>query len=420
MTIKNKDLTKSTVAGIGGAHIGYSMFGARGPLLEGADGGTTSVTAAPTPTVIAPSSPVPSPVPPPPAPAGRSFSDADLDRVRQEEKAKLYSEMNALKEQNRTLQAQVRQSQPPEAQSAQEMQAMREAMEASQRSLETLQQQINMLTTANQQEQSRRRQVELQLFLNQRVKAYQDAGHGLIMEMIRGANEQEIEQSIQQAAMAYQHYFGQVQPTAGVPVAVQVQAAPVSTGFPSVPNPQAVVQNNPSQLGWFEQTKQLTTEEAVRSGEYAKNRQTIMSSLQNAGGGVAGTLANTPRFSPTPGAIPQSTWQGVTQPQARMAPPPMPTHLPQGQQQPQFMQPQQPQFQPQLQQQMVPLNGGFDPNAARATAAETAQRHLANPGSVSHDPKALAQVPRHAEYGAPRPQQVQFNGVHPMQRNTEN
>lgn len=414
MTTNINDLIKSTVAGPGGAHILHGMFGARGPLLNQEDGGTSSVTVAPNQPVT-PSSPVPTLQPPAP-PAPRMFTQQEVEQARQDEKSKLYSEMSQLKEKMRLLE---RQQQTPEAQNAQDMQAMRETLETAQRTLGELNNQVAQLTAANAAEQSRRRAAELQLFLNQRVKAYQDAGHGLIIEMIRGSNEQEIEAAIQSSAQAYRHYFGQVAPTANVPVTVQVQPAPqIQNGFPSVPNPQAVVQNNPSNLGWFDATKQMTTEEAVRSGEWGKNRQQVMAQLQQAGGGVSGQLASTPRFTPMPGAVPQSTWQNVQQPQALPIPQVVPPHVPQGQQ-PQFMQmqpyqPQQPQF-----VQPPQFTPGFDPNDARQQAIRAAQGHLANPQTAPNNGQTSSALSRHHEYPARPNTQVSFNGTNPMHRNSD-
>lgn len=70
-------------------------------------------------------------------------------------------------------------------------------------------------------------------------------------------------------------------------------------------------------------------------------------------------------------------------------------------------------------QTLVPQQQGFDPAAARQQAVQTAQQHLAAPGTVQAPTnQPLPQHLRHAEYQA-QPIDAHFvPGMHPMQRNS--
>ena len=390
--------------------------------------GQPLVTAAPIVAPTTPSQVQPEPVIPP---AG-GYTLADIERVRQEEKAKLYGRIEEekqkakqLAEENARLKTAVPQPQQPAPEaSSQELTELKQMTT-------TMAQQLQTLTNAYTQTEAERYAAELRLYMNDRINAYEQAGYGLVYELIQGNTAQEIEASIQRAAQAWQRYgMGPRVPqqpqqqVQQLPIAIVQQPYQVPNGFPTAPNGAAVPMQDPGNGGLVEDIRALTTPEAVRSGAYAQNRQRIMSALQQQGGAVSGALSNAPRYMPTPGQIPQSTWQGVQQPQARLAPPaapqppraaPVPQYqqqYPQQQYQPQqpYAQPaypqqqmmqspqyQQPQYQPQIPNggpvQPADLNAGapFDPGAARQQAQQVAQRHLANP----------AAVPNNATSGAP-------------------
>lgn len=75
--------------GPGGAHIGFSMFGARGPLLEGADGSpgaaaapTTPPNGAPPPAPgTTPAAPAPTPAPPAQQQREKLYTQAEVNRI---------------------------------------------------------------------------------------------------------------------------------------------------------------------------------------------------------------------------------------------------------------------------------------------------------------------------------------------------
>ncbi len=404
-----------------------------------------------TPAQVAPLTPPPLPL----TPTGQVYSLADIEKVREQEKAKLYDKQRKLEEEN----ARLRLSNPPaqDDRISAELAELRASTAASNQLLQDL-------TAQNAAEKLNRRVAELTLFMNERIAAYREAGYGLITEMITGSNEQEIEASVQASANAYLAYFRNVPSSAPqqVPTAIVVSARPApQQGFPTAPNSPGVIDQSANQPAFMQQVQNLTTPEAVRSGEYGKNRKQIMAALQNQGGGMGGTLSNQPRFAPAPGQGPQSTFSNVQQPQGlptpqvvhpnqapyaqqypqqpvyqqappqyapqqpqqwqppqqmQYAPQPQPMYAPPYQQQPQYQQPPSGQaFTPEQINQGAP----FDPAAARARAEQTATRHLAQPDAAKGVQGLQSSgLQQHREYQGVANGAVQFvPGVNPMVRN---
>jgi len=360
-----------------------------------------------------------------------TYTAQDIERAREQEKAKLYTRQKELADELAALKAATKQSTATAEQTpSPELVELRQTMQQ-------MAQQVSQLTATNAQEAAARRTAELTLFMNQRITAYQAAGHGLVMRMIGGVDEQSIEASIVASAQEYAAIVATIQPAAPQqhPITVQVQATPAASyGFPSVPNAQSVASYDPGQQNFIEQVNVNTTPDAVRNGDYAKNRPQIMASLRSQTSGIAGSMSNAPRYMPTPGQLPPSTWQNVQQPQALPTPQ---VQAPQYQQPQQFAQPQMPQVAPpqyiqqpavQLPQYPQPQQPGIDVASIRAHAISTVTQHLANPGSAPPAPLPNGRTPgTHAEYanrngvtGAPNgaPVQASFNGQNPMIRNS--
>jgi hypothetical protein len=191
-----------------------------------------------------------------------------------------------------------------------------------------------------------------------RERVLRAVGEDVIHELIGGANEQEIDQSVEvaraeyarvsasirakvEADVASRYATTQGQPTQQyVPVYQQPPANPhfvqqgtqaPNAGLPTPTNPLQPTEAAPEQ-----NMKELTSEEAVRSGQYGGEVRARMLAQLKRGGGQAVQMGSLPRHFVQPGAQPNHVQMpmGVQQPQG------LPT-APQGHPQHQMQQPQQ-------------------------------------------------------------------------------
>ena len=188
------------------------------------------------------------------------------------------------------------------------------------------------------QQESQRREMALQQEIRAtRLVAYQeralrDVGEGVIPELVGGASEEEIDQSIDAARAAYARMASKFKAEAEAEIAkVRANhaapapppnpayvAPPAAGGFPTPTNPAPGAETPEPEVA------NMTTEEAVRSGRYGgETRQKILDQLRrNAGAGQA-QLGTLPRHL-MPRQQPQAHTQmpgGVQQPNGIPTPP---------------------------------------------------------------------------------------------------
>lgn len=335
-----------------------------------------------TPTVEPPA-PTPE-VPPSPAPQseGKVYTEADLERVRKEEKAKVYSRLEAEKKAAAEAQALAKQAQE-EAERAKK--AAEEARIAALPVDEQLTARLAQLESDLRAERTKREQIEADLqaqarraqlndYKSARLATLRENGVELFEFLVGGENEAAIEESIKIAAAEYQHQSArlranlekspdhqklladaeafrqlQAQATAEVPPAPQAQPQPqpqyfatppgaISAPTPTAPAPAPGPTTGPT----FDNSMvaQLTSPDAIRSGEYAANRPKLLAYIRQ--NGQVPPAAVPPR-APTmdapaapPPPAPQPTQQsvphsaqpnGVQQPTGLPTPPAAPPQM---------------------------------------------------------------------------------------------
>lgn len=206
---------------------------------------------------------------------------AFVEKARQEEKRKLYEDLEAKDKELRDLRAKLALKQDPAERVAEQ------ALE-----LQALQDKVNTLTATleadRQAAATRERSLQLQAYLEKRLREESSAGSRLVHALVGGQSEQEIDNSISLAKAEYAAIQAElastvaVAPTPQAPVGTVVTASPSS--FPSVPAaPMQTPEQGPSNSDIQAEIAYLTSPEAVRSGLYAKNREYLQSLLHRSG-----------------------------------------------------------------------------------------------------------------------------------------
>lgn len=373
-----------------------------------------------------------------------------VEAARREEKEKLYKEQEGLKDQIKELRTKLAEKMSPDEKVQAQLEGLQRQLADATSKLEAQQREAQESKVRYEAET---RRLQLHSFMERRLREEKEKGTELLIELVGGSSEQEIETSIQLAAVEYaklkaqfysrfQQEHPQSQPTPPAPPPVAVQAVPAAVpltpaAFPTVPNPASVPTVEPGTSGFSTSVAALTTPDAVRSGAYAQQRDRLLATVRQGPVPPPGApFANTPRVvavQPTyiHGDVvqPQGHPTGPVAPTQMMQAPPVPipisiTHPPgsNGLMPPAAMaHGQQLLTQPPAQGPVtLPAapEGGFDPAAARATAVESARRALVNP---AHASRAGVQGPRpasHPEYGGVPNPNASFDAGHPMVRNS--
>ena len=409
----------------------------------------------------------------PPAPVpGKTFSEDQVEAVRAEEKKKLYGQLESAKgeakaaaERARTLEdevgklrSQVKESELNKLPDDQKLLATIEEMKREGQEREARYRE----DMAKRDEEAR--QFQLQLYKEQRIRDLQADGIGVMDHLIGGNSREEIEASIAVAQAEYKLWeqrfysrFQQQHPPAQQPQQLPPQVTPDQVAQQFAPNAQQQVPQQqpyqqvtgptptapapaPGSAGVdYNQIAQLTTQEAVRSGDYQKNRDVILARLRQ--GHPVGTgavqlpmrpMPGNPQFQPGVPAQPTATTapapqmaytqqpNGVMQPQGLPTPqvqnPAIAQHAGMGMPSAGYPQQQQPQY-----QQPVPQQQGADV-AMRSQAAAAAANALSNPASAAASTGKQMHGP--SGYGLPQTNpnaptaQHLHTGVHPQIRGT--
>ncbi len=351
-----------------------------------------------------------------------------VEAARKEEKQKLYGEQEKMRTRIKELEADRNQRMAPDERiQAQLVEAQKQIAEQAAKLEEDRKQwQQQIAIQAAQQ-----RQLQMQAFAERRLREEISAGNELMIELVGGSSEAEIDASIKlakdefarQKQMFYERFTREqaAYVAQGSPAGVSVRVAPSPQDFPRPMNAQQPVEVGAGTPGYNAVIQELTTPEAIRSGAYGARRKELLQAVRNNGGAppAGSAFANTPRQYaqveqpqglPTP---PVYNPQYQRQPANPANLPPTPMH----QQQQGGIQPQMPQQVQQLMQQPVVSPQGMPSDAlaqARQLAIQTAQRHLGNPSAA----------PTNGVVSGPRtmppanPQAAQFDGSHGMNRNT--
>lgn len=349
-----------------------------------------------------------------------------VEAARSEEKTKLYTEQQSLKDQLAELRAQLNGKLTPDEQLAARFQEVSSQLTDVTNQLTAMRQEREKEREAERQAReteraasaARERQSALQAYLDRRYREEIQKGTKMLPEFLGGSSEAEIEQSIVLATSEFarlrdvmraelQAEIPTPPPPPVLPVAVSVvNPPPGPSAFPTVANPAAIPSADPGTAGFTAQVAELTTPEAVRSGAYAKQRQALLAGVRQGVVPPAGVpFANTPRAH-----IPVQQHGVVMQPQGLPTPPVANPHVQAVPPQPLPLAPTAPAPSP------VPTVPS--PAEFRAAAIAAANRGLANPAAN----RAAVRGPQpvsHPEYQLqPTVTPVTFDAGHPMERNS--
>jgi len=208
---------------------------------------------------------------------------------------------------------------------------------------------------------------------------------------------------------------GVVTPISVTAVLVVVNPAIQPSALPAHLNAAPVPNVDPGSEAFVTRVAELTTPEAVRSGDYAKNRPALMEAIRQGRVPPAGQpFANMPRSY-----VPQQQHGQVTQPQGHptgpVMNPAMQTHvaspLPSATTQPVSPTGVQPVMAP------APANGSVAAEM-RAQAIQHATSALANPAHAGRADVRSGRPPTHPEYRGVAVTNPVFDGRNPMERTT--
>lgn len=229
------------------------------------------------------------PTPDDPEFAGMSERERNLVlKARGEEKRKLYRKMREQEDRINEMQVQLRELQnapPPRTPAQADSQDMR--FEALLASLNTLTQQNQAIHSKIEQlehnDRERTRAAELRAYQNQRIAEVRQNGDDLVLGLVGGDTEEQIDNSIKIAVAEYkliiqQHEAKTRQTNQPTPTSVTVQSGngrtrPTGTTPVQVPNSVEAEPNT-------ETIDDLTSDSAIRSGEYAKHRTQLFGTLK--------------------------------------------------------------------------------------------------------------------------------------------
>jgi hypothetical protein len=274
--------------------------------------------------------------------SARDSSEA-ITKARQEERAKLHSQIDREKEERAKLQKDLEElKKQQEALLAQKNEEEKSRLKPDERRDREFKELQEKLLQAQQQGQEQIAQLQAHLrataLTAYRERALREVGNAVIPELVNGASEQEIDRSVQIAHEVYNNLHtsfarqyginpGQPpqQPTGNNGLSPVAVVPPQSPYY--VPQPNEVVQQGfPTPVAPGIQTgptisqdiSDLTSEDAVRSGRYSGEiRAQILSNLK-AGGNMPLPIGTNPRFM-------SQTGYGTQLPNGAMAPPSQPS-----------------------------------------------------------------------------------------------
>lgn len=200
-----------------------------------------------------------------------------VQAARQEEKDKLYREQNRLKEENERLQAQLRAAQTaPTPTTVAGIDAQNERIE---KLMQVVEQTNARLEAIQANEVARRRESELRAYAQEQIAAMRANGEDVIEALVGGSNEDEIDESLMVARAEYQRVAMREEEkrnkAGGNRRSVTVQS---SGGRPSgAPRP---VAPNTVEAEENESIRDITSDDAVRSGDWEKNRTKVLAKMR--------------------------------------------------------------------------------------------------------------------------------------------
>lgn len=244
--------------------------------------------------------------------------------ARKEEKDKLYKDIDKKKKEAKELEDAL-------AAKDAELSALKTSSLPADQQLKTqlnnIEKQLAEATLRAQQAEARAQQEALERYRSDAISYAVQQGDQLIPEFVNGSTPDEINASILIAKAEHQRITqehvkrltdagyvitkGVPSVAPGQPVTPSPHFVPVAGGFPSVVNPQPTVEQNFDMA----QLTDLTSEESVRNGTYAKHRQQLRSGMKIASAGSPmAPLGFNPRFAPQlPQSLPQSPQPSQTQ-----------------------------------------------------------------------------------------------------------
>lgn len=349
-----------------------------------------------------------------------------IETARSEEKTKLYATIEALKEEIKGLKSKLSEKMSPDEKMVQMIEDLqRQAAEATTR-FNAL---VNEVTVERQNYTTALNNARLQSYLDRRLREEKDKGTKLVLEMVTGSTEQEIEQSIVASAAEearrrsmYLQEFQQQYGTNGVVTPISVTAVPVvvspaiqPSAFPAPLNAAPVSTVDPGTEAFATRVAELTSPEAVRSGSYAENRAALMAAIRQGKVPPAGQpFANMPRAY-----VPQSQHGQVTQPQGHPSGPVTNPNMQTNVAQPLPIATTQPVTATGNQPVMAPVpTSGSEAAAMRAQAVQHATNALANPAFAGRADVRSGRPPTHPEYRGVAVHNPVFDGRNPMERTT--
>lgn len=351
---------------------------------------------------------------------------AKLDEVRAEEKQKLYREQESMKEQIKELRTKLDAKSSPDERIQSQIEDLNRQLRESMERTQAAEKAAADERTKYAQELA---SMKLQAYLDRRMGEERGKGTEMLDEMVGGSTEQEIESSIQAAISEYARLKAQIlakhAPTPApapapaapaVPVGQTVQTGLKPSDFPRAVNAQAPMSVDAGTEAFTASVAAVTTPDAVRNGQWARNRGAVLERLR----GVAAPPADGRAFANQPRqAMPTVTHGDVVQPQGTPTSAPInPTQVQVAPQPPVAQPPVAPQPAPvQPPVYVPPTSGTVDLAAVRAAAKSAAGHALANPALANRaGAKANAAAPG-GEYGGQPNHNVTFvDGQHPMAR----
>jgi len=350
-----------------------------------------------------------------------------IENARSEEKTKLYATIESLKEEIKGLKSKLSEKMSPDEKMVQMIEDLQRQVTESTERFNAL---VSQADVDRQNYATALKNAKLQGYLDRRLREEKDKGTKLVLEMVVGSTEQEIEQSIvasaaeesRRRAMYLQEFQQQYGTNGGTVVPVSVTAVPVvvtptvqPAAFPAPLNASPIPNADPGSEAFVARVAELTSPEAVRSGDYAKNRTELLAAVRQGRVPPAGVpFANMPRAY-----VPQQQHGQVTQPTGHPTGPVMNPNMRTSAPQPLPIATTQPVSATGVQPVMAPAPAeGSAIAEMRAQAIQHATTALANPAHAGRAEVTSGRPTAHPEYGGVAMRTPVFDGRNPMERTT--
>jgi len=376
---------------------------------------------------------------------------AAIEAARKEEKGKLYGTQTKLKEEIDSLKDQLRAKQTPDEQLKSQLGELQTKLEETNTRLAET---IADGERTKQQAAYEKRQLQLQNFLDRRLREEEKLGNKLIVELVSGTSEQEIDESITFAKSEYARIRADIiasetpqpNPQPAVPTAVaaptgqpaiRTVAAPGPSAFPTAPNAASVpAAAEPGTEEFTAEVKELTSPEAVRSGAWGKHRERVLRGIKSQPSPGLSKDGNfqaprtyvlpvnhgdvqVPHGHPT-GPVANPNVVAPRQPHVTIPSAPSTTTQPPGAMSAEALAAGQRMVEgPPAQNLVTPPASGFDRTTARDAAVASARGALTNPSAAASRAAVTSGRPAGINTSTPFTGEATFaHGEHPMARNS--